>query len=83
QLFWMLAAGGFCFLTQVCMNVAFSLASASEVSVYKYTQIIISSIIGMVIFAEFPDALSVAGYVVIIGSAVIMWRYNASLEKAQ
>ncbi|MBQ1475827.1 MAG: DMT family transporter, partial [Firmicutes bacterium] len=47
QLFWMLAAGGFCFLTQVCMNVAFSLASASEVSVYKYTQIIISSIIGM------------------------------------
>ncbi|MBQ2148038.1 MAG: DMT family transporter, partial [Firmicutes bacterium] len=83
QLFWMLAAGGFCFLTQVCMNVAFSLASASEVSVYKYTQIIISSIIGMAIFAEFPDALSVAGYVVIIGSAVIMWRYNASLEKAQ
>ena len=83
QLFWMLAAGGFCFLTQVCMNVAFSLASASEVSVYKYTQIIISSIIGMVIFAEFPDALSVAGYVVIIGAAIIMWRYNASLEKAQ
>ena len=65
------------------MNVAFSLASASEVSVYKYTQIIISSIIGMLIFAEFPDALSVAGYVVIIGSAIIMWRYNASLEKAQ
>ena len=80
QLFWMLAAGGFCFLTQVCMNVAFSLASASEVSVYKYTQIIISSIIGMVIFAEFPDALSVAGYVVIIGSAIIMWKYNASLS---
>ena len=78
QLVFLLAAGGFCFLTQVCMTTAFTLASASEVSVYKYTQIIISSIIGMVVFAEFPDALSVAGYVIIIGSAVLMWRYNAS-----
>ena len=83
QLCWMLAAGAFCFLTQVCMTKAFTLASASEVSVYKYTQIIISSVIGMVIFAEFPDALSLAGYVIIIGSAVIMWRYNASLEAAK
>ena len=79
QLVFLLAAGGFCFLTQVCMTVAFSLATASEVSVYKYTQIIISSILGMVIFAEFPDALSIAGYVIIIGSAVLMWKYNASL----
>ena len=83
QLVWLLAAGGFCFLTQVCMNRAFSIASASEVSVYKYTQIIISSIIGMVVFAEFPDVLSVAGYVIIIGSAVVMWKYNASLAKGK
>ncbi|MBQ2096409.1 MAG: EamA family transporter, partial [Firmicutes bacterium] len=66
--------------TQVCMTIAFTLASASEVSVYKYSQIIISSVIGMVLFAEFPDALSVAGYVIIIGAAVIMWKYNASLK---
>ena len=80
QMFWMLAAGVFCFLTQVCMTTAFTLASASEVSVYKYTQIIISSIIGMAVFAEFPDVLSVAGYVIIIGSAIVMWRYTASLK---
>ena len=80
QLLFMLAAGGFCFLTQVCMTIAFTLASASEVSVYKYSQIIISSVIGIVLFAEFPDALSVAGYVIIIGAAVIMWKYNASLK---
>ena len=41
------------------------------------------TIIGMVIFAEFPDALSVAGYVMIIGSAIIMWKYNESLAKSQ
>ena len=81
QLLFMLAAGGFCFLTQVCMTLAFTMASASEVSVYKYTQIIISSIIGIVVFAEYPDVLSVAGYVIIIGSAVIMWKYNASLKE--
>ena len=34
----------------------------------------------MLLFAEFPDALSVAGYVIIIGAAVIMWKYNASLK---
>lgn len=80
QLAWMLAAGGFCFLTQQFMTVAFTLASASEVAVYKYTQIIISSILGMLLFAEYPDVFSVAGYVIIIGAAVIMWRYNESLK---
>lgn len=83
QLFWLLAAGVFCFLTQVCMTQSFAAASASEVSVYKYTQIIISSVIGIVVFSEYPDAFSLAGYVIIIGSAVIMWRYNTELERRQ
>jgi drug/metabolite transporter (DMT)-like permease len=80
QLVFLLGAGVFCFLTQVFMTKAFTMAQASEVSVYKYSQIIISSILGMLLFAEYPDALSVAGYVIIIGAAVIMWRYNASLK---
>jgi len=80
QLVFLLGAGVFCFLTQVFMTKAFTMAQASEVSVYKYSQIIISSILGMLLFAEYPDALSVAGYVIIIGAAVVMWRYNASLK---
>ncbi|MBR5641759.1 MAG: DMT family transporter [Firmicutes bacterium] len=80
QLVFLLGAGVFCFLTQVFMTKAFTMAAASEVSVYKYSQIIISSILGMLLFAEYPDALSVAGYVIIIGAAVVMWRYNASLK---
>ena len=80
QLLFMLAAGGFCFLTQVFMTTAFTLAAASEVSVYKYSQIIISSVLGMLLFAEYPDVFSVAGYIIIIGAAVIMWKYNASLK---
>ena len=80
QLAWMLGAGLFCFLSQQSMTKAFTIAAASEIAVYKYSQIIISSVIGMVLFAEFPDMLSVAGYVIIIGAAVIMWKYNASLK---
>ena len=80
QLVFLLAAGVFCFLTQVFMTKAFTMAAASEVSVYKYSQIIISSVLGMLLFAEYPDVFSVAGYVIIIGAAVIMWKYNASLK---
>lgn len=78
QLLWMLGAGAFCLLTQISMTAAFTMAAPSEVSVYSYSQIVISSVIGIVLFSEHPDALSVAGYAVITVSAVIMWRYNAS-----
>ena len=61
---------------QVFITAAYSLAPASEISVYDYTQIIFAAILGMIFLGEFPDAFSIIGYVIIIGAGVTMFLYN-------
>ncbi len=65
------AAGG-----QFAITKAYSLAPAKEVSVYDYTQIIFSALLGWMIFNQVPDILSVLGYIIICSVAVIMFFYN-------
>lgn len=65
------AAGG-----QFTITAAYFHAPAKEISVYDYSQIIFSAVLGFVIFGQIPDVLSWIGYGVIILMAVIMFFYN-------
>ena len=65
------AAGG-----QFAITKAYSLAPAREVSVYDYTQIIFSALLGWMVFQQVPDLLSVLGYIIICSVAVMMFFYN-------
>lgn len=65
------AAGG-----QFGITKAYTYAPAKEVSVYDYSQIIFSALLGYVIFSQLPDLWSFAGYVLIIGAALAMFLYN-------
>ena len=65
------AAGG-----QFAITAAYYHAPAREISVYDYSQIIFSAIIGFTLFHQIPDRYSVLGYVIIIGMAVWMFFYN-------
>lgn len=65
------AAGG-----QFAITAAYYHAPAREISVYDYSQIIFSAIIGFVLFNQIPDRYSVLGYVIIIAMAVWMFFYN-------
>ena len=65
------AAGG-----QFAITAAYYHAPAREISVYDYSQIIFSAIIGFALFHQIPDRYSVLGYVIIIGMAVWMFFYN-------
>ena len=47
-----------------------------EISVYDYSQIIFSAVLGFVIFGQVPDRFSVLGYVIICAMAVVMFLYN-------
>ena len=49
---------------------------AREISVYDYSQIIFSAVLGFVIFGQVPDRFSVLGYVMICAMAVVMFLYN-------
>ncbi len=56
---------------QFSVTAAYSFAETRVVSIYGYTQIIFAALLGIVFLHETPDVLSIIGYVVIIGAAVV------------
>lgn len=65
------AAGG-----QFGVTKAYTYAAGREVSVYDYTQIIFSTVIGYFVFHQLPDGWSFLGYALIIAAAVFVFLYN-------
>ena len=73
----MLLGAGFCaMIGQICITKAYTYAPAKEISVYDYTQVVYSAILGFVFMQQIPDILSITGYIIIISMAVVKWRYN-------
>lgn len=62
------AAGGQIFITK-----AYSKAPAKDISVFDFSIVIFAAVLGFLFLGQVPDWLSVAGYVVIIGTAVWKW----------
>lgn len=65
------AAGG-----QFSITAAYTYAPGKEISVYDYTQIMFSAVLGLCFFGQMPDAFSFIGYIVIIAAGVAMFFYN-------
>ena len=57
-------------------------APAKEISVYDFSIVIFTAILGFVFLDQIPDVLSVVGYVIIIGTAVIKW-YMTIIKKKE
>lgn len=70
------AAGG-----QLTITAAYRHAPAKEISVFDYSQILYAALWGFFLFGEVPDALSIAGYVIIIGAAVFRCIFNLRADK--
>lgn len=71
------AAGGQIFITR-----AYACAPAKEISVYDFSIVIFAAIFGFLFLHQRPDWLSIAGYVIIIGTAVLKWRQRQPAEEA-
>ncbi len=65
------AAGG-----QFSITAAYCLAPAREISIYDYSQILFSALLGFVVFGQIPDVWSWLGYGVICLMALLMFLYN-------
>lgn len=76
QLLALLGAGLFAAGGQFSITAAYCHAPAREISVYDYSQVIFSALLGFFIFGDVPDLLSVLGYVIICGMAVLNFWYN-------
>ena len=62
------AAGG-----QFSITAAYRYAPAREISVYDYSQVIFTALLGWFVFSQIPDVLSIIGYTIIILMALLMF----------
>lgn len=70
------AAGG-----QFSITAAYFHAPASKISIYDYSQIIFSTLLGFFLFGQIPDIYSFIGYAIIILMALVNFIYNARKSK--
>ncbi len=72
----LIGAGVCAAIAQFNITAAYQKAPAKDISVFDYTQVIFAAILGILFLNEYPDALSIIGYVIIISAAVIKWMIN-------
>jgi len=60
---------------QFSITTAYKFAPAKDISVFDYTQVIFAALLGILFLGEAPVPLSIAGYILIIGTAVFRWEY--------
>jgi len=65
------AAGG-----QFSVTAAYYHAPASKISIYDYSQVLFSTLFGFIFFSQLPDFMSLMGYIIIIGMAIVNYLYN-------
>ena len=63
-------------VAQFALTAAYKHAPAKEISIYSYTQIIFTALIGFVLFAQIPTVLSFIGYAIVILASIGMFIYN-------
>lgn len=68
---------------QFSITAAYFHAPAREISIYDYSQIIFSTIMGLVFFGQLPDVLSFTGYLIIISMAALNFIYNKKIHEKQ
>ncbi len=76
QVLYLLLAGITAAAGQFSVTKAYSYAPAKEISVFDYTQVLFASLLSILIFSEYPDAISIVGYVVVIAMATLMFFYT-------
>lgn len=76
QFLFLMLAGIGASIGQFSITTAYKYAPAKEISVFDYTQVIFAAMWGLLFLHEIPVALSIVGYVIIIGMAVLRWYYN-------
>ncbi|MBR5371415.1 MAG: DMT family transporter [Oscillospiraceae bacterium] len=72
------AAGGQIFITK-----AYSKAPAKDISVFDFSIVIFAAVFGFIFLGQIPDWLSVLGYLIIIGTAVVKWQIMRRRSKQQ
>ncbi len=82
QLSFLLLAGLAASGGQFAITAAYSHAPAREISVFDYTQVLFSALLGFFLFGQIPDGWSLLGYIIICGISVAMFFYQSKEKQA-
>ena len=74
QLVLLILAGAGAAVGQLFITAAYTYAPPKDISIYDYAQVVYAAILAFIVWGEIPDALSIAGYIIIIGIAAVQWR---------
>ena len=81
QVVFLLLAGVFASCGQFAITAAYSNAPAREISIFDYSQVIFSGILGYIAFNQKPDLYSFIGYFIICSVALFMFFINNQFFK--
>ena len=70
----MIMAGFSAAVGQFAITTAYKFAPAKKLSVFDYLQVIFAALWGIIFFGEVPVPLSIVGYVIIMGVALVRWE---------
>ncbi len=76
QLMFLLLAGVAASVGQFGLTIAYSYAPAKEISIFFYTTIIFTAMFSIIFFGEYPDILSIIGYIIIFVASFYMYMKN-------
>lgn len=82
QIIYLMLSGVFATLGQFGLTIAYSYAPAKDISIFFYTTVLFSAIIGFILFNETPDLLSYLGYIIIFFASYYMF-VKAKVKQVQ
>jgi drug/metabolite transporter (DMT)-like permease len=69
---WLLGAGFFATLSHMMMTYALSLAPSATLAPLQYLELPVATLLGYLVFRDFPNALTLTGIAIIIGAGLYM-----------
>ena len=72
QLSMLILAGSSATIGQYGVTFAYRYATAKNISVFDYSQVLFSGILGFIFFNELPDLQSLIGYIIVISVGIIL-----------
>ncbi|WP_314990755.1 DMT family transporter [uncultured Gemella sp.] len=72
QFLMLLLAGASATIGQYGVTFAYKYAAAKNISVFDYSQVLFSGILGFIFFNELPDLQSLIGYIIVISVGIIL-----------
>lgn len=76
QLFFCVMTGVAACFGQIFITSAYAACPAKEISIYDYSTVIFTALLGLIFIGEIPDWISIIGYAIIIGASVLNYLYN-------